>query len=102
MYTYIYMWACMYTCVHIHLDAHIHAYTNKKLHMHMHTHLCTYTHTSHLQTGISFRRKKHTYKKSDAEPTAQTSCGPSWVLRTITSRDIGWVMVLVIKPSQTE
>lgn len=100
MYTYIYMWACMYTYVHIHLDAHIHAYTHKKLHMHMH--LCTYTHTSHLQTGISFRRKKHTYKKSDAEPTAQTSCGPSWVLRTITSRDIGWVMVLVIKPSQTE
>lgn len=49
-----------------------------------------------------FQEKKHTYKKSDAEPTAQTSYEPSWVLRTITSRDKDWVMVLVIKPSQTK
>lgn len=99
MYTHIYMRACMYTHVHIHLDTRIHAYTHIKI-KYAYASMYIYTYFSS-PNWYQFKEKKHTYKKSDAKPTAQTSCGPSWVQRTITSRDKGWVMVLVIKSSQT-
>lgn len=87
---------CTYTWMHTFMLTHIKiAYAYAHASVHIYTYFPS-------PNWYQFQEKKHTYKKSDAEPTAQTSYGPSWVLRTITSIDKGWVMVLVIKPSQTK